>query len=107
VALPTCCYVADGSAYLATPINPVFVLLALLNVGPQQVGLTPNSTASTATADLHHCCQPPLYYSLYHSSSQAGLPSEGDTQMPALQGVGNTPLIDPGYIICEKSLRTN
>lgn len=29
-------FVSDGSAYLATPINPVFVLLALLNVGPQQ-----------------------------------------------------------------------
>lgn len=33
---PTSAVAADGSAYLATPINPVFVLVALLNITPDQ-----------------------------------------------------------------------
>lgn len=37
VELTPCSLPADGSAYLATPINPVFVLLGLLNITPEQV----------------------------------------------------------------------
>jgi hypothetical protein len=63
--------IADGSAYLATPVNPVFVLLALLNIAPDQVSHSCKAS-NAGSAELWECL---LHVSTF-ATTRVALPTE-------------------------------